>query len=259
MKKVFCFLFIFFLLIGCNNGSKNIVKQQSKTFETTMENKQFDALMATGVDFFAEGNQPSNWTLKMNFSDTIRFLTEDGINIKFAHNQVIKREEADRITYSTDFEGKTLRIEIFNKPCSIAPTKNNFDKEVIVSCFNVIYKGCGKFLADSKLQGKWFVEKIDGKLVSSSDYNELPFLEFTINNVSGNDGCNRIGAPIEIQGKQIKFGQFFSTKMACEKKDMADLLQKKINNRLVDYYFKGDKLYFYLIDDSVLLFTKING
>ncbi len=263
MRKInhqFCkfFVVVFLGINGCNSGTKNTIKSESKAFEAVKENRQLDALMSTGIDFFAEGNQPSNWTLKINFSDTIRFLTEDGISVKFAYNQVAKKEDADKTTYSIDFEGKKLNIDIFNKVCSIPNNNNNFSKEVMVSCFNIMYKGCGKFLADSKLQGKWVVEKIDGKLISSSDYNQLPFLEFTTNNVSGNDGCNRMGAPIEIQGKQIKFGQFFSTKMACGKKDIAELLQKKINDKSVDYYFKEDKLYFYLIDDSVLIFTKAN-
>ena len=133
-------------------------------------------------------------------------------------------------------------------------------KEVQFNFNDRIYTGCGKFLADNALNNKWVLEKIGNNIINVSEYNRFPIFEIDIekNKLSGNDGCNSINGNIEVQGSRIKFGTITSTKMGCAKKSINNIISNLINNNIASYYFKDGKLYFYLIDDSLLVFKPTN-
>ena len=194
----------------------------------------------------------------MDYDDTIRFDADDGLSLKFAYNQLQKDINTERSIFSTNIKAGKISITILEKDCTIPTKKEVFKKEVTFIFNNNIYKGCGKFLADNTLNNKWILEKIGGKVINEIEYNRVPFFEFNIEKrkLSGNDGCNTIGTNIEVQGSSIKFGQVISTQMACAKKSIENMIANLINNKTASYYFKDEKLYLYMLDDSLLIFKK---
>ena len=256
MKILFAFFIM--LLLGCSSSKKN-TSTNVPTNNKTQKTNEIKNLQQTGVDFFAEGNQPNNWSLTINYDDTVRFAADDGLALKFAYNQLKKDINNERNFFTISLKSGNVQIEILEKICTITTIREVFKKEVSVSFNGTKYTGCGKFLADNNLQGKWLLEKIGFTPIMVAEYNKIPEINLDIieGTISGNDGCNSIRGKIEVQGKRIQFSQLAKTKkMACNKKSIEKIIATQVNGQLVSYYFKEGKLYLYLPDDSLLIFKK---
>lgn len=245
----------FMVLIGCSSTKNNSSKNAPINIPQTSEIK---TLQQSGVDFLAEGNQPSNWKLTINYDDTVRFAAEDGLALKFAYNQLKKDINDERQFFTVALKSGNVQIEILAKICTITTIREVFKKEVSVIFNTIKYTGCGKFLADNNLQGKWLLEKIGNSPIVATAYNKIPEMNFDIVNgtVKGNDGCNSFSGKIEVQGKRIQFSALAGTKMGCNKKSIQNIISAQINEQIVSYYFKDEKLYLYLLDDNILVFKK---
>ena len=92
--KILVPLFII-LFSGCSS-SKNDTSKSKPTIKEIQQTNEIKNLQQTGVDFFAEGNQPTNWTLNINYDDTVRFAADDGLALKFAYNQLKKDFNKER-------------------------------------------------------------------------------------------------------------------------------------------------------------------
>jgi heat shock protein HslJ len=258
MKKVALALIVCTYLFACKSTQKKETKKNNTAFLESQKTRAEKILFETGIDFFAEGNLPTNWNLKINYDDTIRFSANDGLALKFAYNQTKKNIKKDTSIFNTTLRAGEVNIVIVNKNCIINSKAETYTKQVSLSFNSKLYSGCGNFLYDNKLNGKWVLEKIGADFINVSEYNTIPIfaLDITKGNLSGNDGCNTINGKIEAQGNRIKFYETLSTKKDCTKKSIANIISQKINNNLVDYYFKEGKLFLYLSDDSLLVFTK---
>ncbi len=261
MKNLFIAITLSIFVLGCSNtknaGSKN-VKNDIPTSSNVQQSK---TMLQNGIDFFAQGSQPTNWQLTINYDDTVRFSADDGLALKFAYNQLRKEFAIDKTVYSVKLKAGDIVIHILDKICTVPTMREVFKKEVTVNFNNIIYTGCGKFLGDDNLNNKWVLEKIGNTAINLNEYNKLPNFEFNIieGKMSGNDGCNNIGGKIEVQGKRIQFSPMFSTRMACSKKSIEKIIAEQISGKIVSYYFKDNKLHFYLLDDSLLIFKKEGG
>jgi len=254
MKNFFCIISLSVLACACNSSKKTTVVSEDQLKETAATN----TLQQSGTDFYGRGSTPVNWTLEMNYDDTIRFLADDGLSLKLAYHQLKKDNRAGQNIFTGKTTGGNFTITISDEPCTIPTEKQVYNKGVSFSFNGKTYTGCGKFLADRKLNNKWILDKIGNTAVQADDYNKLPALQFDLakQRVSGNDGCNSIGGKIEVQGNRIKFGDLISTKMACIKKSIESIISAQVSGKSVDYYFKNDELYLYLPDDSLLVFRK---
>ncbi len=258
MNKIVLIIILIVCISGCNSSQKSSIQKSSKIFNESLTNKEEKIMLQNGIDFFAEGNIPSNWNLRMDYDDTVRFNADDGLALKFAFNQLQKKINTTQSVFSTKIKAGNISITTFEKDCSLSSKKEIFTKEVQFNFNDNIYKGCGKFLADNSLNNKWTLEKIGGTSINTTEYNRIPVFEIDTekNRLTGNDGCNSISGNIEIQGSRIKFGEIISTEMACSKKSINSIISNLINNNIASYYFKEGKLYLYLIDDSLLIFKK---
>ena len=259
MKKSFAFLVIVFTVYSCANTNKNVVNKKTETYNSAIQNKtETNNFLKEGIDFFAQGNQPSNWQLTINYDDTVRFNAEDGLSLKFAYNQLKKEITPEKTIYSVKLKAGNTVINILEKICTVSTIREVFKKEVSVNFNDIVYTGCGKFLADDNLNNKWVLEKIGNTVINAKEYNKIPTFEFNVveGKVIGNDGCNNVSGKIEVQGKRIKFSSLFSTKMGCNKKSIDKIIGEQISGKTVNYYFKDSKLHLYLLDDSLLVFEK---
>lgn len=228
----------------------------NKMDDPTQPNKAANLLVSEGVDYFAEGTIPTIWQLKINFADTVRFKADDGLAITFAANQMVKQTVENGTKYTLTLKAGKIIINTTNKACA-----NNEKKGTTESTFSFnssTYKGCGGYVSNEALSGKWLLDKMMNATIQENDFEKIPYIEINLesNLLNGMDGCNFFNTSIEVLGKQIKFGNVASTKKYCNKKDISLLLMKGINNQLVGYYFKNKKLYFYLNDDSELIFKR---
>lgn len=68
----------------------------------------------------------------------------------------------------------------------------------------------------NKLQGTtWVLQEINGVKIESQTPTNLPSIQFSSENVSGSDGCNRFTGGYAVKAKEIKLSQMASTAMAC--------------------------------------------
>jgi heat shock protein HslJ len=258
MNKVAIAFMLCTCMYACKSSQKSNIQKSNKAFNESLANKEEKSMLQNGVDFFAEGNMPANWTLTMDYDDTVRFNADDGLALRIAYNQLKKNINKERSIFTATTKSGDINITILNKDCSLSYKKDVFQKETTVRFNSITYTGCGKFLADNLLNNKWIVERIGNTIVYATEFNATPFFEFDLSKsrVSGNDGCNNFGATIEIQGSRIKFEPFIQTQMACNKKSIDKLIAEKLNNNFASYYFKDGKLYLYLIDDSIVVLRK---
>ena len=262
MKKIVVLFYLGVFALACNS-SKNTATPKIESAETAVSSnlQQTKIMLLNGVDFSAQGSQPVNWQLTINYDDTVRFNAEDGLALKFAYNQLKKEFLSDKTIYSVKLKAGNVEISILDKICTVPTIRAVFKKEVTVKFNSIIYYGCGNFLADDNLNNKWILEKIGNTILDAKDYNKIPSIQFNLeqDKVTGNDGCNSIGGKIEVQGKRIKFSNIASTRMACNKRSIERIFAEQISGKIVSYYFKDNKLYLYLPDDSLMVFTKFSS
>lgn len=259
MKFIVNIFMIFLLIQSCKTTQSNSSKSNNQVIETNNYNKKNEVTaQSNGVDFLATGNTPTEWTLAIDIDDTVRFKADDGLNIKFAYNQLTKKNVATASNYTFTSKQGNFGFTIYDSICTIATEKQAYKKLVTFNFNSITYSGCGKYLANDLLQNKWTLFMINNIAINANDYNKIPELTFDFKNgkVSGNNGCNNISTNMEVQGNRILFGNFTTSKNICSKKSIATIVNDKLNNRLVSYFFKDGKLYLYLIDDSVLIFNK---
>ena len=261
MKKILISLLAAACVAACKAPQKNAAVTPAAIAEKNKEATEANAMLQKGTDFYAVGNTPANWSLEMNYNDTIRFAAEDGLALKFAFNQMKKETVAGHNLFSVNTRGGNAGIDITDGTCTVSTIRKVFNKLVSFTFNGKTYTGCGNFLADNNLNNKWLLNKIDNTFIQPGDYNRVPTLQFDLEKqtVNGNDGCNTIGGKIEVQGNRIKFSAMISTKMACMKKNIESIISTQVSDKFVNYYFKNGKLYLYLPDDSLLVFKKIES
>ena len=147
MKFLLPFFFFFCCLFGACTTAKQTAK---KNIEITKYSSQLpDSLskkQTAGVDFFASGNSPANWTLEMDFDKYFIFSSADGTKLS---TQAVKSsaETQAATTYKTTNPMGAITIIIYNEPCG----KENTGKKTEFFINDKHYTGCGKSLYDYRL------------------------------------------------------------------------------------------------------------
>lgn len=245
--------FLLACLVSCQTtatiSQKNIdiAKYSSKLPDS------LSALEAAGIDFYANGNNPVEWQLKANFDKNIYFKSGDGIEF---NTTAIGAEmpSATALTYNVNTPMGFMKITIENENCTTQGSK-----KTTVLLQEKEYTGCGKYLYDYHINDYWILESFGSQQANASDFKKgLPYLLFnpTEKKITGNDGCNNFSMPFELQGKRIKFGQITGAEKSCKNNSVALLFKNKLSQHFAGYYFKNERLYLYLIDDSILIFKK---
>ena len=97
---------------------------------------------------------------------------------------------------------------------------------IIIVCSLAIFTiscGAGKPDAESDLVGgTWELTSLNG---TDPLEDHRPTLEFKVEEVSGNTGCNHYGGSYQIQGDTIRFEDLNNTEMACQ--DPAGIMEQE--------------------------------
>ena len=253
------FLLHFFFFLCCLFAACTTAKQTAKkNIEITKYSSQLpDSLskkQTAGIDFFASGNSPANWTLELDFDKNFIFSSADGTQL---FTQAVKpsAETNAATTYKATNPKGAITIIIYNEPCG----KENTGKKTDFYLNDKPYTGCGKSLYDYRLNDNWILESVNNKILNPADFTKgLPHISFNLleKKLTGTDGCNNISTGIEVEGNRIKFAPVASTKISCKNNSIQKIFSEKISNQTASYFFREGKLYLYLIDDSLLIFIK---
>lgn len=258
MKILGVILLAGILLSGCKTSKQGYTKKEQAlpvpTLSESLQQKQLNS-----VDFYARGNVPSSWTLEMDFGNLIRFKSLDGTDVNSTAVQPVEIPDKKATSYTSKATNGNIVILIYEEACTDAISGEKYNKKVEVLVNNKHYEGCGQYLFEGALNGKWILDKINNRTLQSNQFAKgLPEITLQMANglLSGHDGCNQISAGFEVLGSKIKFKSFVSTKMACPDNKPENEFSHLLNNQTVDYYFKEGQLYFYLPDDSIVLFKR---
>ncbi|UZR98688.1 META domain-containing protein [Chondrinema litorale] len=114
--------------------------------------------------------------------------------------------------------------------------------------------------ATTLLNDIWVLETISNTPIDKSIYNELPYVEFHINEnrVMGYSGCNNFNGTFSANdAKGIEVKQLMSTKKACippvNESEFLQLLQSSDN-----FDIREGKLFLYQEKDINLIFKKVD-
>lgn len=243
------------VLLSCSSTKEAFIKK-TVAKSSSAEIKLPDSLikkLQKGIDFFASGDLPDTWTLEMDYDNGYYFKTGNGITMNTpAYKATISTDTLRKYIANTS-QGE-MTIFLYETFCG---SKNNKRAEVLLN--NTLYRGCGNYLYNPAVDGKWILEKIGNTVVNVTDYKKgIPTLQFDIagNKITGTDGCNNFNGTIQMQGSRIQFSTINGSNAACSNDVLQKIFIQKISGQVASYYFKDGQLYLYLIDDSLLIYKK---
>ncbi len=258
MKLFVLFLGSIVFMAGCKS-SQPAINKENKPLPTPLLSESLLQKQQNGVDFFAKGSLPASWTLEMDFGNIIRFKSIDGPDQNSSAVSPVEQPATKTVTYTTNVTTGQMQVSVSEDACTDAISGEKYNKKVVVTVNGKRYEGCGQYLFDAALDGKWILQKINNRVLSAPDFPKgLPTFIFELakNRVSGHDGCNTVSSTLEVLGSKIKFQPFISTKMACPNIKSENNFLHLLSDQTIDYYFKDGQLFFYLPDDSIMVFGR---
>lgn len=241
------------ILAGCNRNTYVLAPQPSiEKAQVLMQMP--DALVTqfnNGVDYYATGNISAPWELSMDLEGQFTFRSDDN-NLSLIAKPGTKTNTGT--SYTLRDAAGNMTINILNVYCE--GTKN---EQTIVTINNKEYKGCGQFLYDRKLEGKWQLSKIQNKAIDRSDYpKQIPEILFnTLNkSLSLSTTCNKVSLAYIISGNKLSIPSHNIVKNKCNTK-FDKILNNSFYGKVCTYSIKGNSLTLYLLDDSIIEFTRI--
>jgi heat shock protein HslJ len=245
-------------LFACTS-TKNAKAPKQSDIDAAINKDNLLQKQSEGVDLFAKGSLPATWTLEIDFDKAIRFKSLDGANIVASSVKPIEMPGEKRISIATNTEYGKMQIDIYDQECSAANDQTKYEKKVVIQVNGKSYEGCGSFLYDVAINGKWTLQRWNGKQLSAGEFAKgLPLIQFdaAANKISGHDGCNQLFGEIEMRGNFITVKTLGSTKMACPGNKNEINIAAAISNKVISYSFKEGNLHLYLPDDTVAVFSK---
>ena len=256
MNKFFAFITVISLL-ACNS-TKNTTANKNASVGTN-ETSPLQQKQSEGIDLFAKGKVSSSWTLEVDFDKAIRFKSLDGTNIIASSTRPVEVADEKRTTITTTTEFGKMQIDIYTQECVDEISGEKFEKKITIQVNNKNYTGCGSFLYDPNIIGKWTLQQWNGKKLNAGDFAKgLPQIQFDKTNgrITGHDGCNQYFGEMELRGNYIMIKAIGSTKMACPGNNAEKQLAGKFSNQVISYYFKDNMLHLYLPDDTLAVLSK---
>jgi uncharacterized membrane protein len=259
MTRIFCTL-IFFLIThtGCNS-SRQAGSGQEKVLPAPVLSESLQQKQLDGVDLFGRGNIPASWTLEMDFGNLIRFKSLDGTQVNSTAVQPVAVPNENATRFTSRASNGDMVVLLYEASCTDAISAERYNKKITVTVNGKTYSGCGQYLFDAALSGKWILQTRNNVTLQAADFAKgLPMMNLNLqaSKLTGHDGCNTMTGAFEVLGNKIKFKPIAVTKMTCPSNKNDKELSALLSGQTVDYYFKDGLLYFYLPDDSLIVFTK---
>jgi len=212
-----------------------------------------------GVVFYAIGNEPS-WSININKNKSALFKSHDGEQYTATSISRLASIDTKSITYRSVNDQGEIIITLSKEKCADTMSDDAFSYSVSSQLklkgekeFET-YRGCGNFVPDPRLNGKWLIVKADSLAIDKLQLIKLPELSIDVykNLVSGNDGCNLFNGSVEFQDNEIIFGMIAGTMMACPNMDASSIITKSFVDKKLRFEFKKN-LFFYEKEKEVMI------
>lgn len=215
-----------------------------------------------GVIFYAFGNEPF-WNFKLSEGDLIYFEMLDGTKMN-AISRMSRAMDANVRRYDAATETGSITVSVYEEECTDNMSGDKFGYKVVVQYRGSLsgetreVTGCGRFVPDLRLNGKWGLAKIGQSPVADSAYRgRLPFLEFDMKSlrVSGVAGCNTVFGPLRQEDSYLKFGNLAMTMMGCPDEMRENEIVKGLTSA-TQYEISGNELIISNPDAVLLVYRK---
>jgi len=258
MKKWIQLLVIVSFILSCKTNATVQKEEPTPAYSQQMEN------LEQGIYFRGTGNEPE-WSLKIS-DKRIEFTSlKSGFeSLSGAHVEPIRAMDANVKMYQVATESATMNIQIMQQECVNTMSGEKFPYSVRIEITqnnnSTNISGCGNYITDSRLHDIWVLEKLNGKMVSTTDFiKELPNLEInsSTNNFLGFAGCNRMNGTLFFERGLLRFTNIITTRMGCpgnnKESEFLKALQsttsyKVENMKLILSNPSGEKLVFKKVD-----------
>jgi heat shock protein HslJ/uncharacterized membrane protein len=215
-----------------------------------------------GVVFYALGNEPS-WSININKNNSLLF--KYGNNEQYTATSITRLASIDTksITYRSFNNQGEMIITLSKEKCGDTMSDDSFLYSVSGQIklkgkkeFDT-YKGCGNFVPDPRLDGKWIIVKADSLTIDKLQLMKLPELSIDIYKglVSGNDGCNLFNGKVEFQDNEIIFGMIAGTMMACPNMDTSSIITRSFVDKKLRFELK-ENLFFYKGEKEIMMLKR---
>ncbi|MCG2461857.1 META domain-containing protein [Flavobacteriaceae bacterium F89] len=270
MKQYFApFLLLVFTLSGCTgSASKKVADGVPAKSGSTMGNsqKKIDNIGpgSSTVYFKGVGTEPF-WGVEIS-GEKIKFtsLSEGLETFSTPAVEPVRAADADVKRYRAHTEGGELSVQITQGDCSDGMSDKNYGYKVTVQIKRGIdtdfrnFEGCGDYIADYRLHDIWVLEKLNGEMVTTSDFpREFPSLEINAkdNTFFGFSGCNQISGTIFAERELLRFSAA-TTLMACQ--DTREVQFMTALNAVTHYSIENNRLTLSNPNGVLLVFKKVD-
>ncbi|MBX7042444.1 MAG: META domain-containing protein [Ignavibacteria bacterium] len=184
--------------------------------------KQMRRAYDAGV-MFAGGGEGYSWGVAIFRDKAIKFRATGDRSLNTPSSQLEQNLNSQTMTYTADVESGSISVTIIPEECTNKVAgETNYSVEVKVrkgveEQFTFL-NGCGRFVPDYGLEGKWSLYKIGNSVIDKDAYPvSIPFLEFIPDSalVKGIAGCNRIQSKYIQEGNRFSVAELMSTEMGC--------------------------------------------
>lgn len=260
-------------LFSCGGSQRGDTQSDTTALPPSMDGSEisesnpavFQQRFERGIDFAATGNEPF-WSLDIDLDGTMHFKVLDGPEINAPTPEGVKALDAEVTRYEAETDEGSIVAQLTRQECTdnMSGAKSEYTVRIeILAAANEspsTYEGCGRYLADSRLNDNWTLESINNSPLNAADFAKgLPQLEFdlTEKRVTGHSGCNQISGAIEVRGHRIDFRPMIATKMACPGMEFEHGYLKNFTGE-VSYRVEAGKLHLQVTPDSTYTYSKTN-
>lgn len=237
------------LFVQCNSSKK------SKASDTEVKvYKDGYELQFKGV-----GHEPE-WNVMVTDSTIVYRNINLPEEMNFPNSNTYHIMDVAGLSYSgTNSKGERIHVQILKESCqdTMMDLESPFSVDVSLGDRNLGTRGCGEYLEDGRLNGKWFLETFRGKDIPESDPELRPAITFTskTNQIGCYMGCNSMGGGYILMENRIMFNPgFVSTLMHCDDKmGLENEFSKVIVGQTIEYKFKGSRLIFSHVNGTELM------
>ena len=215
-----------------------------------------------GIVFYAIGNEPS-WSININKNNSVLFKFNDSEQYTATSISRLASIDTKSITYRSVNDKGEMIITLSKEKCGDTMSDDTFSYSVSSQIklkgkkeFDT-YKGCGNFVPNPRLNGKWIIVKADSLAIDNLQLIKLPELSIDVykGTVSGNDGCNLFNGQVAFQDDEIIFGMIAGTMMACPNMDTSSIITKSFVDKKLRFEFK-ENLFFYEGKKEVMMLKR---
>lgn len=250
MKKI---SLLFLLIVAFNLTSAQEYDIKGKNLE----------MYKKGVNFYASGNEPF-WSLEISFDKYIKLGFLSGREIETDYVKGIKAADANITQYTLKSGKKIIIITLYEEKCLDDMSGEEFDYKVKIRIKNKknIYKtyfGCGRYVPDFGLNGKWKIKEFlgdkDDASVTGRWSNSYLIIDAEQKRYSSKPECNLYNGGIRLEVNSIRFFDGVSTLMACPDMEKEREFMKGLK-QVTSYNLKDNELTLFNPDKTIMRLVK---